>query len=354
MNKHLSSISHFVLKRSRAATALVAVLLTLALSLSATALVSYLTRGVVSSRDLAQTVVVTLLVSTPMAVFLVNLISQLAWARKSFKAKVGELERATAALTTARDEAHAASQAKSHFLANMSHELRTPLNAIIGFSELIRDESFGPVGKACYREYALDIHSSGTHLLNIINDILDLTKIEAGKFDLALEPIELGGLIDTAVRFVEPKAATGEIALKVAVAPGMAPVQADRRALKQILLNLLSNAVKFTPRGGRIEVRATVEPRGEVVIAVADTGIGIAPADMARVMTPFGQVETAYSRSTQGTGLGLPLTKHLVEMHGGHLELVSASGKGTTAIVRLPAGRAVESIADPLAAHAAE
>jgi two-component system cell cycle sensor histidine kinase PleC len=234
--------------------------------------------------------------------------------------------------------AEGASQAKSEFLANMSHELRTPLNAINGFSEIMAGEMYGPLGDARYRDYARDILSSGQHLLALINDILDMSKIEAGKFNLRFEPLSVEEIAEDALRLVRHRADAAGLNLILDFAD-LPDVEADYRAIKQVLLNLLSNAIKFTPRGGRVTVRAERrdDPLGERVrVSVQDTGIGIAPQDLERLARPFEQVESQHAKTTQGTGLGLALTKALVELHGGLLDLKSAPGQGTTASFSLP------------------
>ncbi|HYM33618.1 MAG TPA: ATP-binding protein [Candidatus Cybelea sp.] len=240
--------------------------------------------------------------------------------------------------------AERANRAKSDFLANMSHELRTPLNAVIGFSELLRKETFGPLGHASYREYAGDIHDSGIHLLNIINDILDLAKIEAGKFDLQQEPVDLLEIIDTTLRVLRPKANAAAHQISVSIPDRVCGMCVDRRAMKQILLNLIGNAVKFTPSGGRVGIVARETEYGGVAVAISDTGIGIADHDLEKVLTPFGQVETSYSRRHEGTGLGLSLTKRLVELHGGRLDIASEVNVGTTVTVTLPAACRVQQL----------
>jgi cell cycle sensor histidine kinase DivJ len=244
--------------------------------------------------------------------------------------KAKEQERA---LVEARDEALAASRAKSRFLANMSHELRTPLNAIIGFSEITMREMFGPVGPR-YQEYARLIHESGAHLLDLINSVLDMSKIEAGKFELSEELCELEDIAQSAVRFLKIPAERAGVALKLEIAPEARLIFADRRAVKQILVNLLSNGVKYTPPGGTVSVSA----RGGhgIEIAVRDTGTGISKADLERLGKPFEQVENAEVRAKEGTGLGLALVKSLAQMHGGEAVLASALGEGTTVTVRLP------------------
>ncbi len=235
--------------------------------------------------------------------------------------------------------AEGANRAKSEFLANMSHELRTPLNAINGFSEIMLAEMYGPLGDHRYRDYASDILSSGQHLLALINDILDMSKIEAGKMSLRFEPIALDEVSDDAIRLMRNRAESAGLVLTAAFGGDLPEVEADYRAIKQILLNLLSNAVKFTPRGGRIVVsgeRHDTILGPSVRLSVSDTGIGIAAADLERLARPFEQIETQHAKTQQGTGLGLALTKSLVEMHGGLLDLKSAPGRGTTASFSLP------------------
>ena len=251
---------------------------------------------------------------------------------------VTEREARKAALIQAVVDAEAANRAKTEFLANMSHELRTPLNAIMGFSEVMSLEVLGPIGQPRYREYAEDILTSSRHLLRLINDILDIAKIEAGKLDVDESAIDVGELLADAHRFVEK---TGERAgLTVTVAtPHVPKVLADERRLKQILLNLLSNAIKFTPSGGTVSLAATDTDDGGLAFVVSDTGIGIAADEIERAMAPFSQVETGLARRYDGTGLGLPLSKALAELHGGSLTLESEPGIGTTVTVRLPRDR---------------
>jgi two-component system cell cycle sensor histidine kinase PleC len=234
--------------------------------------------------------------------------------------------------------AEGANKAKSEFLANMSHELRTPLNAINGFSEIMVGEMFGPLGDKRYAEYAQDILSSGQHLLALINDILDMSKIEAGKMNLRFEPLLLDEVVEDAVRLVQNRAEAAGLTVEIKL-PELPEVEADYRAIKQILLNLLSNAVKFTPTGGGVQVLGELrhDPLGERVrISVKDTGIGIAAEDIARLAKPFEQIESQHSKTQQGTGLGLALTKSLVEMHEGVLEIESEPGKGTVVSFLLP------------------
>ncbi|HEY3889729.1 MAG TPA: ATP-binding protein [Caulobacteraceae bacterium] len=234
--------------------------------------------------------------------------------------------------------AEGANKAKSEFLANMSHELRTPLNAINGFSEIMVGEMFGAMGDKRYREYAQDILSSGQHLLALINDILDMSKIEAGKMNLRFEPMQLAEVVEDAVRLMRNRADAGGLTLEADL-PALPEIEADYRAIKQVILNLLSNALKFTPAGGHVQVGAEMRRDGaedRVRLTVRDTGIGISPEDLDRLARPFEQIENQHSKTQQGTGLGLALTKSLVELHQGLLELSSEPGVGTVASVTLP------------------
>jgi cell cycle sensor histidine kinase DivJ len=237
-------------------------------------------------------------------------------------------------LSRSRDLAHAANSSKSQFLANMSHELRTPLNAIIGFSDVMRQEMFGVITVPKYKEYAALIHDSGRHLLDLIGDVLDMSKIEAGKYEIAPEPIDAADLIGKCLETVRVTAERK----KVRLAANLLPVEglvADRRALKQVLLNLLSNAIKFTPAGGTVEV-ATAVKAGWFWLGVADDGVGIGEDDLKRLGRPFEQAGAIYTRNHEGTGLGLSLVRSFVELHGGRMEIESALGQGTTVRVFLP------------------
>jgi two-component system cell cycle sensor histidine kinase PleC len=233
-----------------------------------------------------------------------------------------------------KTRAEEASQAKSKFLANMSHELRTPLNAILGFSEIMGSGMFGPLGTQKYDEYCHDIHSSGQYLLEVINDVLDMSKIEAGRMRLDRETLILDELLADALRVVSGRAAEKKLALALDVTPDIA-FEADRRACKQIILNLLSNAVKFTPDGGHVNVRGRMRGRS-LVIAIDDSGIGIPHAALAKLGRPFEQVESQLTKSHQGSGLGLAIAKSLVELHGGIMRIRSKPGVGTVVVVRLP------------------
>ena len=221
----------------------------------------------------------------------------------------------------------------------MSHELRTPLSAIIGFSKLIRAQGYGPVGSEKYLEFAADIEESGAHLLEVINDILDLSKAEAGRLELREEAVDMARALDTCVRLVLDRALAAEVEVKLEVAPGLPHLRADEHMVIQIVLNLLSNALKFTPGGGEVRLRAELDEGGGMELVVADTGIGIAAEDLELALTPFGQVDGSLSRQHQGTGLGLSLTNTLVELHQGRLEIASELGAGTTVTIRFPAER---------------
>ena len=246
----------------------------------------------------------------------------------------------TAELEQARDDATAADRAKSAFLANMSHELRTPLNAIIGFSEIMREQVMGPIPER-YRAYAADINVSGIHLKNILNDILDLTKIEMGAIDrLREETVRLCDLAEACRNIITPLADKNGVSLSFNAGEDLPALRADATRLKQIMLNLVSNAVKFTESGGTVSVGARLE-HGDCVITVADTGIGMRPQDIEVALKPFRQIDSALNRRYEGTGLGLPLTKAMVELHGGTLVLESAVGEGTTVTVHLPAARLI-------------
>ncbi|WP_340117365.1 ATP-binding protein [Pelagibius sp. 7325] len=273
---------------------------------------------------------------------------------RQLEASHAALQQQAAALAGARDRAEqqhrteaelrhsavAASRAKSEFLALVSHELRTPLNAILGFSESIATQAFGQGVNDRYRNYAEHIHESGSHLLSIINDILDLSKIEAGRYELHEEEIELGDLLGRCVALLRERAATRGVIL--ACPQTDIRLWADARALKQIVFNLMSNAIKFTGPGGRVELSAGGDGAG-IRIAVSDTGIGMSAEDLARALQPFGQAASAHTRTVEGTGLGLNVTQALAQLHGGRLAIHSTAGEGTTAVVQLPATRRLPS-----------
>ena len=254
-----------------------------------------------------------------------------------------ERKRIESELREAKEHAELASRAKSEFLANMSHELRTPLNAVLGFTQLMIGTVYGPLGHPKYQEYVQHIHDSGAHLLGVINDILDLSKIEAGKRELQEEVVDARSLAQAALRIVEGRAADGGLRLAVDLPGEPLLLRADARAVKQVLLNLLSNAVKFTPAGGSITLSGRCDATGGLVFAVADTGIGMAPEDVGKALEAFGQIDSSLGRRFEGTGLGLPLVQSLVGLHGGRLAIDSAPGRGTTATVHFPPERTVQS-----------
>ena len=256
-----------------------------------------------------------------------------------------ERRRVEAQLIEAKEAAEAASRAKSEFLANMSHELRTPLNAIIGFAEILQMQTMGALGHPSYAGYVRDIHTSGVHLLNIINDILDLSKIEIGHRELRAVPVDIAVVVAASVRFFTERAANSGVELVVDMPTTLPQLLADEQMVKQILLNLLSNAIKFTPQGGRISVSAGIERDGRIFLSVSDTGIGIAPADIARAFEPFVQIDSALNRKYPGTGLGLPLVKSMIELHGGALSVTSREQAGTTMTLHFPAQRTLEAAA---------
>jgi signal transduction histidine kinase len=253
---------------------------------------------------------------------------------RKVRERTAELEASERALAHARDEALLANQHKSAFLANMSHELRTPLNAIIGFSEALLAKLFGELNPKQH-EYLQDIHDSGQHLLSLINDILDLSKIEAGKLELDAEDVHLPTALENALTLIRERATRKGIAVESELAPGLAEVRADARKLKQIVINLLANAVKFTDAGGQIFVRAAPTPDG-VCVEVEDTGIGIAPEHQELIFEEFRQVIDPTTRKQEGTGLGLALVKRLVALHGGEISVQSVLGRGSTFRFTIP------------------
>jgi signal transduction histidine kinase len=278
---------------------------------------------------------VTAVVAVPIVLYSQHLIRKL---RTSGRA----LKDVTARLAIAVDQAEQANRAKSSFLANMSHELRTPLNAIIGFSEMIRDQHIGPVGNGRYLGYAGDIHASGMHLLEIINDILDLSKIEAGKMSLdAAEEFDLHDAIDASLRIVRPIAERAAVSLVAPNPENAVRLVAVERMVQQILINLLTNAVKFTPASGSVRLEGALQPDGSYVLNVIDTGIGMSEEEVAVALVPFGQNESAMNGRHTGTGLGLPLAKAMVELHGGSLRVHSAPRQGTSIGLTFPADRVV-------------
>ena len=248
------------------------------------------------------------------------------------------LEKTSGDLSVALKAAQAASTSKSAFLASMSHELRTPLNAVLGFSEAMQQELFGPLGSPRYKEYLGNIHNSGSHLLSLINDILDIARYDAGRGELQEETFDPVRQIADTINMMTAQAAKAKVALIGDIAPDLPCLKGDQRRIRQVLLNLLSNALKFTPSGGKVTVRSFLAERG-FVLQVTDTGIGIAPSDFHKALEPFGQVDSSLARKYDGIGLGLPLTRQMVELHGGRLTLESVLGQGTTVTVILPAWR---------------
>ena len=249
------------------------------------------------------------------------------------------MERTFDELAAAKQEAERASRARGEFLANMTHELRSPLNAVMGFADMLRAETFGPLGDERYRGYADDIYHGGTHLLRVINDLLDFSKAEASKLQLHCELLEAKPLVEDVLKLVREQALRGRVELRIDDLSSLPVINGDELRLRQVLLNLLSNAVKFTPAGGTVTVSGRVDSSGDVIVSVADTGIGMSEQDLKVALEPFGQVEGNYARKFQGTGLGLPIAKHLVELHGGTLVLTSKPNIGTEAMILLPAER---------------
>lgn len=252
---------------------------------------------------------------------------------------IAALEEEKAISDEARRRAEAANNSKSRFLANMSHELRTPLNAIMGFSEVMKAEVMGPLGTPVYKEYAGNIHDSGRHLLNLINEILDLSRIEAGRYQLSEERLRLADVADDCHRLLKLRAEAKGLTIELEVAQDLPPVWADQRAMRQIFLNLMSNALKFTPKGGVIVVRVANLDNGGQLISIRDNGPGIPPDEIPKVLQPFGQGSLAFQTAEGGTGLGLSIVQSLVELHGGAFELRSELRRGTEALIALPVRR---------------
>jgi len=266
-------------------------------------------------------------------------VQELEWSRSRLIQQARDMQELAQANGLERQRAETANRAKSIFLANMSHELRTPLNAIIGFSDMMRTEALGPVGSLRYRAYADDINQSGMHLLGLINDLLDLSKIEAGKMRLIEDLVDVDHLVEDCRTLVQDSAKRAQIELVAEVPRGLPAIYADERKLKQILINLCVNAVKFTPEHGTVRIAAMIEPSGCLAIRVSDSGTGIKPEDVAPVLEPFGQLDGILPREQAGTGLGLPLSKMLAEIHGGELEIQGSVGTGATVLLRLPRER---------------
>ncbi len=281
-------------------------------------------------------------------IFLAKGLNSTALAMLEFRAQkdalIAELDEEKSFSDEARRRAEAANKAKSRFLATMSHELRTPLNAIMGFSEVMTAEILGPMSNPTYKEYAGNIHDSGRHLLNLINEILDLSRIEAGRYELHEEPIRLADVAEDCHRLLKLRADSKGLTIVEEFDDEMPQVWADQRAIRQICLNLMSNALKFTPNGGRIFVTVGSTDDGGQLLAVRDTGPGIPKEEIPKVMQAFGQGSLAHQTAEGGTGLGLPIVKNLVELHGGTFELRSELRKGTEAIVLLPRQRVLQAL----------
>jgi two-component system, cell cycle sensor histidine kinase PleC len=282
-------------------------------------------------------------------VFLAKGLNSTALAMVGFRAQkdalIAELEESKSISDEARRRAEAANVAKSRFLATMSHELRTPLNAILGFSEVMKSEIMGPMPNPTYREYAAHIHHSGTHLLNLINEVLDLSRIEAGRYELHEEPLRLVDVAEDCHRLLKLRAESKGLQI-VPHCDGQLPqLWADERAVRQVCFNLLSNALKFTPRGGQIVLTVSVTPEGGQRISVRDTGPGIPKEEIPKVLQAFGQGSLAHQTAEGGTGLGLPIVQKLIELHGGSLELISELRKGTEAVVTFPKQRVLQAMA---------
>ncbi|MFZ0036892.1 MAG: ATP-binding protein, partial [Candidatus Acidiferrales bacterium] len=257
----------------------------------------------------------------------------------SWLTDITERMRAEDDLRKSAEAAEAANRSKNEFLANMSHELRTPLNAIIGFSEVLCAEIMGPIGSQKYLEYSNDIHKSGEHLLDLINDILDLAKIDAGKMELRESDIAIEEIVTDCLMLVSTRARHGEIKLATKIAPDAPQLRADKRAVKQVLLNFLSNAIKFTPEGGQVSIGAAVDAEGNFALSVTDNGIGMTQAEVEVALTPFGQVDSRLARQHVGTGLGLPVSRSLMRLHGGEVVVASTLGVGTTMTAVFPPER---------------
>ncbi|MEE8393176.1 MAG: HAMP domain-containing sensor histidine kinase, partial [Rhodospirillales bacterium] len=254
-----------------------------------------------------------------------------------------EMTRLAKELASAREEAEYANHAKSEFLAMMSHDLRTPLNAIMGFAQMMKARTFGPLGDPHYEDYVKDIQYSGSLLVSLIDDILDLSRIESGKMKLAEEDLDVGYLIRSSVNLITSEAEASQLSLNVDMPPDLPSFRGDEQLVVRILNNLLSNAVKFTPEGGDVTVSVEVLKKGSMMISVADTGIGMSEDDIEKALEPFEQVDSTHSHKHGGTGLGLYLCRKYVEMHGGTQTINSKVGKGTSVSVRFPPERTIRS-----------
>lgn len=252
---------------------------------------------------------------------------------------ISDRARVEETLRQSKEEAEAASRAKSGFLAAMSHELRTPLNAVIGFAEIMHQQGLGPLGAPEYADYAGHILTSGQHLLSLINDVLDFARIEAGSLSLTIRPLDLGALLRASLAVLERGAAAAGVSLVTDISDQKVIIRADSQRLRQVMVNVAGNAVKFTPRGGRVSVTMRPDMRGGAWISVADSGVGISAADLPNIFEPFWQADSGLDRLKEGAGIGLPLARQLVALHGGRLELESRVGEGTKVTVLLPGHR---------------
>ncbi|MBS0242686.1 MAG: sensor histidine kinase [Proteobacteria bacterium] len=281
-------------------------------------------------------------------IFLAKGLNSTALAMLAFRAEkdalIGELEKEKAISDEARRRAEAANVAKSRFLATMSHELRTPLNAILGFSEVMKAEILGPIENPSYKEYAGNIHESGRHLLHLINEILDLSRIEAGRYELNEEPARLADIVEDCHRLLKLRAESKGLRLVLDLDERLPQIWVDERAIRQIVLNLLSNALKFTPTGGMITLRVAAMPEGGQLVSVKDTGPGIPKDEIPKVLQAFGQGSLAHQTAEGGTGLGLPIVRNLIELHGGRFELLSELRKGTEVRIELPPQRVLQAM----------
>ena len=257
----------------------------------------------------------------------------------SVAVNMSERRRAEEVLRNAKEEAEAANRNKTEFLANLSHELRTPLNHVMGFAQLMADEVFGEMGNLRYRDYAQVIFDSGSHLNAILEDILDVSKLETGKLTLAESDFEFTTVIDTVISMVTARIGQADLNLKTELEAANASLHGDERMVRQMLLNLVSNSIKFTREGGDICIASSFVDDGALCVSVSDTGIGIEQSDFEKVLSPFGQADDYLLRSHQGTGLGLSLVKSMIELHGGRLDLVSEMGVGTSVTLIFPADR---------------